>query len=52
LVEVHVSVAESPASIVIDEAVSSTLGSGLVTLAPAPQAASSSAATEFNSQVG
>jgi hypothetical protein len=52
LVEVHVSVAESPASTVIDNAVSVTLGSGLVTVAPPPQAASSSAATEFNSQEG
>jgi hypothetical protein len=51
LVEVHVSVAESPASIVVDDAVSATLGSALGAMAP-PQAASSSAATEFNNQDG
>jgi hypothetical protein len=52
LVEVHVSVAESLASIFIDDAVSVTLGSGLGTMAPPPQAASSSAATEFSNQDG
>jgi len=50
LVEVHVSVAESPASIVVDDAVSATLGRGLGIVAPPPQAASSSAAAEFNGQ--
>jgi hypothetical protein len=52
LVEVHVSVTESPASIVTDDAVSITLGSGLGTVAPPPQAASSKAAAEFNGQDG
>jgi hypothetical protein len=51
LVEVHVSVAESPASIVVDDAVSATLGSGTGAMAP-PQAESSSAAAEFKSQDG
>jgi hypothetical protein len=52
LVEVHVNVAESPASIVVEDAVSATLGSGPGAMAPPPQAASSSIAAEFKSQVG
>jgi hypothetical protein len=41
LVEVHVSVADSPASIVVSDAVSETVGTGVAVIAPPPQADSS-----------
>jgi hypothetical protein len=37
LVEVHVSVADSPASIVVGDALSETVGTGVGVLAPPPQ---------------
>jgi len=48
LVEVHVSIAESPALIVVDEEFSETVGNGLGDIAPPPHAASSSPAAGVN----